>query len=110
MGQVMLDVMNLGFNRNVVMRLESLLDRSCAADVSDFLPHQFRMWPVRQDKAEPAPVVDSWFAIDRDMIDVAPGQAAFCQAIIDRSRRQAGPMFDPAKPFLFCRGDESAID
>ena len=64
---------------------------------------------MSQNKAEPAPVIDSGFAIDRDMVYVVPSQTTFAQAIIDRFRRQAGPMFDPAKPFLLGGSNEFAI-
>ena len=48
--------------------------------------------------------------VDRNMIDIGQFEPAFAQAIIDRARRQTGPMFDPAKALLFRRGDEFAVD
>ena len=50
---------------------ERLPDRRGSANVFDFLRHQFRVRPVRQDKTEPAQIVRARFTIDRDMIDVA---------------------------------------
>ena len=61
-------------------------------------------------KREPPPVVHARFTIDRDVIDVAKRKFALLQNVIDRARRQPGPMFDPPKTFLLRRGDEFAIN
>ena len=79
MRQVMLDVVYLRFDScselrpklDVIGFLESFFDRRRAADVFDFLGHQFRIRPTGQDKSEPAQIVHARFPIDRDMIDVA---------------------------------------
>src|SRR5256885_137595 len=64
MREVMLDVMRLRFDLDTIVGLERFLHRRRAADIFDFLRHQLRMWPVSQDKAEPAQIVHAWFAID----------------------------------------------
>jgi hypothetical protein len=63
-----------------------------------------------QNEAKPSPIVYSRFPIDRDMVDIGDLEPGFPQTIIDRLRRQTGPMFDPAKPLLFRGSNDLAID
>ena len=62
-----------------------------------------------QNKGESAQIVHARFPIDRDMVDVPKRDSAFAQTVIDRVRRQAGPMLDPAKTFLLGGSDQLAV-
>src|SRR5215212_4892440 len=99
MGEMMFDVVKLGFDFVAVGLFQPLLHRCRAADVSDLLQHQRRTRPVSENKLQPSAVVSAGLTIDRDVLDVAPSHASFAKAIIDRHGRQTGPMLDPAKTF-----------
>ena len=68
------------------------------------------MRPVGQNESEPAQIVGTRFAINGNVIDFLQLEFRFLEAIIDRARRQTCPVVDPAKSFLFRRGNEFAID
>src|SRR5205823_70559 len=110
MGEMMFDMMNLRLQLHLVAGFDCLLDRRRAADVFDLLPHQFRMWPVGEHESEPPPVMHTGLAIDRDMIDIAQLDPPCAQTIINRVRRQPGPVLDPAKPFFLGGSDYFSID
>ena len=110
MREVMFDMVDLRFDLVPVFLFEYFLDGGCAANVFDLLPHQFGMHPVGEHKSEPTPVVHTRFAVDCNMIDIARGQPTFAQTVIDRLRRQTSPVFDPAEPFFFGRGNQFSID
>lgn len=105
MREVVLDVVGLRLNLDPVKLLERFLDRCGAPDVLDFLPHQLRMWPTRENESEAPQIVYARLAIDRDVIDLLHPHFPFLQTIIDRLGRKSGPMLDPAKPFFLRRGD-----
>ena len=70
MREVVFDMVNLGFDRNLIFRFERIFDRRGAANVFDLLPHQLGVRPMGNDKAKPPPIVRTRLPIDRDMIDV----------------------------------------
>src|SRR5204863_2869699 len=71
MGEMMFDMMDLRLKLDPIPRFQRFLDRRRAADVFDFLPHQFRMGPVSEHKTESPPIVHTGLTIDRDVIEVA---------------------------------------
>ena len=79
MREMMLDVMHFRFDPlpesglkfAAVVRIERLLHRRGAPNVFNFLRDQLRMRPVSENKSEPAQIVYTRFAIDRDVIDIA---------------------------------------
>jgi hypothetical protein len=70
---------------------------------------QARARPVRHDITKLAEKIGAAVAVDGDMRDVAQIGPGFVQAVADGLSREAGPMLDAAKPFLFGGRHQDAV-
>ena len=109
MSKMMFDMVDLGSQRSLIMRLQRLLDCCSVANRFKLLPQQFRMLPAREAKFHPLAKRNTRPPIDCDMIDAAQSEPRLAQAVVDRAGRQARPMFDSPKTFLFRRGNNFSI-
>ena len=106
----MFDVMNSGADRAAGKRFpQRCLDARRVADVFQAIADESEIGALRNDKSEPAQIIDAGFAIDRDVIHVADGDSGVAQTKLDRFGREPGPVFDPPETFLLGGGGQPAI-
>ena len=67
---MMLDVMRLRFKAAAIMNFERFFSAGGLANVSDFFPHQARVWSMSQDEQQPPQIVHAGFSIYRDVLDL----------------------------------------
>ena len=89
--------------------LEIARDIGALAALTQPAQHIARTDARRQYVDQLAPTVRTIVAVDRDVVDVAQGDAGFGQAIADRFAGKATPVLDPPEPLLLDGRNQFAI-
>lgn len=110
MGQVMLDLMDLGaesYTRE--SRCQFLLNRVTLMLIAEAIEDEGQVWTMESRMSQLAPEICTDVLIDCNGIDITDGNASSSQTVFDGLSRKSRPMFDAAEAFLFGGSDKMTV-